>query len=171
MNAGFGMPPLSKGVLNDTFTEEIRKFFEAKNYEIKVTNMKEGYTVEEEVNKIVWADIIIVQAPTWMLGLPYKAKEYIDHVLLAYGVCPGKCPGKKVMISATFGSTEASLHDPNSAYQGLGAEPAWWNLYQNFAYAGITKLPLFYVTNTTEPDFNFEESVNKLRAHLNNVFQ
>ncbi|EAY07038.1 hypothetical protein TVAG_311630 [Trichomonas vaginalis G3] len=167
LNAGYNQPPMAKGKLNEALANDMEKYLQGKGHETKITHMEQGYKVEEEVAKFNWADVIIVQTPTWWLGLPGPAKTYIDSVLSAYMMNPDKKDGKKV--SATFAATEETMVDPKSAYQGLGADQVWWTLYQNFFFCGIGKLPIVTVNNVLNPSFKFDEAVSKLHAHLDKV--
>lgn len=59
---------------NDILTHEY-------NFNVKITNVNEPYDLQEEVDKFVWADLIIYHTPIWWFGLPHKLKEYLDTVL------------------------------------------------------------------------------------------
>ncbi|EAY13619.1 Flavodoxin-like fold family protein [Trichomonas vaginalis G3] len=171
LNAGYGQPPQSKGSLNHSLSIEIEKYLKQKGHETKITHMDQGYDVKDEVSKLDWADVIILQTPTWWLGLPGQAKTYIDLVLSEYFRIPNKKEGKKFMVSCTFACNEEALYDPNSAYQGLGPDQVYWTVYQSFFYSGIGKLPIVAFNDASNPNFNFDEAVSKLHSHLDKVFQ
>src|SRR5690606_20579733 len=71
----------SGGKFNQTLVELDQDFFKPEHgFEIKVTDINNEYTLEEEVEKYVWADIIIYHFPIWWFSMPFKLKEYIDKV-------------------------------------------------------------------------------------------
>lgn len=74
----------SDGELNKTIAGWSVDFFgKDKKYEVKLTNISEGYDVEEEVSKFVWADLIIYHTPIWWFQIPWNFKQYFDEVLTA----------------------------------------------------------------------------------------
>lgn len=74
----------SGGKLNKLLTEWSYEFFEKKpNTKIKIVDINDDYTAEEEVEKFVWADFIIYHTPVWWFQLPFRLKEYFDRVLTA----------------------------------------------------------------------------------------
>eukprot|EP01012_Entosiphon_sulcatum_P027072 TRINITY_DN32629_c0_g1_i1.p1 TRINITY_DN32629_c0_g1~~TRINITY_DN32629_c0_g1_i1.p1 ORF type:complete len:231 (-),score=57.73 TRINITY_DN32629_c0_g1_i1:130-801(-) len=71
--------------------------------------------VEEEIQKIEWADIVIFQFPLWWFGLPGILKGWVDRVLAAgrtYGggrmYEKGVFKGKRALVSTTTGGPEAA---------------------------------------------------------------
>ncbi|EAY10479.1 modulator of drug activity protein, putative [Trichomonas vaginalis G3] len=169
--AGFSNPPMSQGMLNESLGLEAKKYLEHKGHQVKVTQIAKGYKVEEEIEKFKWADVIIFQSQTWWIGLPNPAKKYIDEVLTAYIPLIEQYKGKKkIMVSATFGALEETIHDKNTCYEGLGAEQVWWPLYAAFVYSGFEKLPMVAYFNSFSRHFVYQERVDKLHAHLDKVF-
>lgn len=63
----------SGGRLNTTLTEWDSEFFTPENgFELKITQVGEGnYDANEEVEKFVWADVIIYHFPIWWMYLPF----------------------------------------------------------------------------------------------------
>ncbi|EAX93267.1 Modulator of drug activity B, putative, partial [Trichomonas vaginalis G3] len=128
LNAGFNFAH-SGGKLNTSLTEEAKKYLESKGHEVKITNIADGYNIEEEVSKIMWSNVVILQTPGWWMGLPWGAKKYIDEVF-AHGVMyrndgrtrkdpskkygsGGLCQGRYIMISSTWNAPEESFDDPS----------------------------------------------------------
>lgn len=71
----------SPGKFNETLFFDSCEFFESLGYEVKSTQVGNGYDKFEEVEKIKWADLIIYHTPIWWFQIPYKFKEYFDIVL------------------------------------------------------------------------------------------
>ena len=79
--AEFGL--ISKAQLNTTLTDFAQNFLEKNGDNVRVTHVEHGYDIEEEVEKYLWADVIIYQMPGWWMGLPWIFKKYIDEVFSA----------------------------------------------------------------------------------------
>lgn len=90
------------------------------------TNIEQGYNIDEEVQKHVWADIIILQSLVYWFATPWIYKKYADEIFTAglvqqnliiddgrtredphkqYGT-GGKMQGKKYMLSLTWNAPE-----------------------------------------------------------------
>src|SRR6478735_12840799 len=79
-------------------------------FDIKTTVVDKGYEVEEEIEKWLWADVVIMQTPIYWFSIPGKFKQYIDCVYMdniffkgssQYGR-GGLLTGKKYMFSLTW---------------------------------------------------------------------
>ena len=71
----------SGGRFNATIAAETATFFNNMNgFEVKNTDINQPYDPDEEVEKFVWADLIIYHTPVWWFQLPHGLKEYIDVV-------------------------------------------------------------------------------------------
>src|SRR6478672_4070807 len=71
----------SGGRFNNTVTAETLGYFEEKDQvQIKQTTISKGYDPKEEVEKFVWADVIIYHTPIWWFQVPHGFKKYIDVV-------------------------------------------------------------------------------------------
>ena len=68
------------GKLNQTMVDIMKDELEAKDCEVKLTSIEQGYDVNEEVEKHLWADVIITQAPVYWFGAPWIYKKYIDEI-------------------------------------------------------------------------------------------
>ena len=65
----------SKGELNDTMTTVAKQHLLDLNHEVKVTSIDAGYDIGDEINKWMWADIIIQQTPAWWMEVPWIVKK------------------------------------------------------------------------------------------------
>ncbi len=61
----------AEGRLNKTMAGVIKEEMETKGYEVKQTYLENGYDINEEVEKHLWADMIITQAPVYWFGTPW----------------------------------------------------------------------------------------------------
>jgi NAD(P)H dehydrogenase (quinone) len=71
--------------------------------------------VAREVERILWADLVILQFPLWWFGLPAILKGWMDRVFVYGGLYSGSrrhdrgpCRGKRVLMCVTAGSSEAA---------------------------------------------------------------
>jgi len=72
----------SGGRFNETISNETVSFFKNHSgFEIKTTNINDDYNPATEVEKFVWADVIIYHTPIWWFQLPHGFKKYIDGFL------------------------------------------------------------------------------------------
>ena len=72
INAHQFVEGISAGKLNTTMVDVISEELLKKGYELKHTNIEKGYDINEEVDKHVWADLIILQSPIYWFGNPWK---------------------------------------------------------------------------------------------------
>jgi len=61
----------SEGKLNKTMADVMKEELEGKGCEVKLTYIEKGYDINEEVEKHLWADIIITQSPVYWFGTPW----------------------------------------------------------------------------------------------------
>ena len=74
----------SGGKFNHTIVAWDKQFFTAENgFELKTTDINDDYDLAEEVEKFVWADVVIYHTPVWWFSMPHKFKQYIDTVFTA----------------------------------------------------------------------------------------
>lgn len=158
INAHLTYQGWSEGTLNNSFIQKAKDFFTTKGLEILETQIENGYDAEEEVEKHLLADIIILQTPVNWFGAPWIYKKYIDEVFNSglnsqkflsgdgrtredltkqYGT-GGKMQGKKFMICATFNAPAESFDNPlKSLMQGKGTEDLFLNITSNYRFCGV----------------------------------
>ncbi|WP_316930953.1 NAD(P)H-dependent oxidoreductase [Flavobacterium reichenbachii] len=74
----------SKGKLNETITQWDKDFFNVQNgFELQFTELSIPYETNVEIEKFLWADVIIYHFPIWWMYIPFQLKEYLDNVLTA----------------------------------------------------------------------------------------
>ncbi|MNQ23143.1 Modulator of drug activity B [compost metagenome] len=158
INAHLTYQGWSEGTLNNSFIQKAKDFFIAKGLEVLETQIENGYNVDEEVEKHLMADIIILQTPVNWFGAPWIYKKYVDEVFNSglnsqkflsgdgrtredltkqYGT-GGKMQGKKFMICATFNAPAESFDNPRqSLMQGKGTEDLFINITSNYRFCGV----------------------------------
>jgi modulator of drug activity B len=165
INAHLTYPGLSEGKLNKTFYDKAKEFFLSQNFKVLETKIEAGYNVEEEVEKHMQADIIVLQTPVNWENTPWIYKKYVDEVFTnamfskkflsgdgrsekdptkEYGT-GGKMQGKKFLLSATWNAPEESFNNPKQPlWKGKSADDALSNIGANYAFVGYTVLPGHY---------------------------
>lgn len=105
--------------------------------------------VRAEMDRLAWADLLVVQAPDWWYGLPAIARGWFDRVL-AYGFAyregcefeTGLLRGKRALISLTVGGSRDYLaQHPLRSVENL-LQPLHYGV---LAYCGFEVLPPFLV--------------------------
>jgi NAD(P)H dehydrogenase (quinone) len=100
--------------------------------------------VAREAERILWADLVILQFPLWWFGLPAILKGWMDRVFVYGGLYSGSrrhdrgpCRGKRVLMCVTTGSSEtACSHDGREGDTRMILWPAQYAL----RYIGFTVL-------------------------------
>ena len=73
----------SAGQYNATLHQAAIETLTAAGFEVRTTEIDAGYDVQQEVEKILWADALIYQMPGWWMGAPWTVKKYLDEVFTA----------------------------------------------------------------------------------------
>lgn len=131
----------SEGRLNATLHEAAIAHLDRAGFDVRQTFIDGGYDVQEEVEKFLWADVVIYQMPGWWMGAPWTVKKYIDDVFTAghgslyandgrtrsdhsqkYG-SGGLVHGKQYMLSLTWNAPQQAFDDPSDFFEGKGWMP------------------------------------------------
>ncbi|MEJ5145345.1 NAD(P)H-dependent oxidoreductase [Sphingobacterium sp. MYb388] len=158
INAHLTYPNWSEGTLNSSFTQVAKDFFLSKGYEILETIVEKEYDAEEEVEKHLEADIIILQTPINWFGAPWIYKKYVDEVFNSglhsakflsgdgrtredptrqYGT-GGNMRGKKFMVCSTWNAPEESFNDVNQKlFSGISTQDYLLHITSNYRFCGV----------------------------------
>ncbi|MBP2045363.1 NAD(P)H-dependent oxidoreductase [Methanobacterium aggregans] len=133
--------------------------------------------IQDEVEKLKWADILILQFPVWWSSMPAILKGWIDRVFLpgvVHNMGEGKVynegllNGKKAMLSFTTGSpqelysSEGPHGDLNEAFRSI--------THTIFEFAGLEVMPsfgLYGAAMRSEEDVKME--LEKFKQVLNSI--
>ncbi|MBN3951119.1 MAG: NAD(P)H-dependent oxidoreductase [Nostoc sp. NMS7] len=181
---------ISSGSLNKAMLALIRESMEKRGYEVQKTDIEQGYDVDSEVQKHLWADIIILQSPVYWFGTPWIYKKYVDEVFTAgmiqgsfldgdgrtrkdptrqYG-SGGKMHGKKYMISLTWNAPKEAFGNAEQLlFEGKTVDEVFAFNTANYKFCGVEILPSFSCHDVMKAP-NFEGNVTKLREHLAATF-
>ena len=181
--------PFSEGRLNQSFANRATACLESKGYDVRSTETKDDYDVDEEIEKHRWADALILQSPVNWMGVPWSFKRYMDFVYSAgmdgrlcsgdgrtrndpqkqYGT-GGELDGTRYMLSLTFNAPRASFDDPSQTFfEGRSVDDLFWTTHLNFRFFGMTPLETFSSHDVMKnPDI--ESDFERFDAHLDRHF-
>src|SRR5665648_720790 len=136
INAHLRYPEFSEGNLTKALIETATDVFENNGLEVKTTKIEDGYDPNEEMEKHLWADLVILQTPVNWMSAPWIYKKYADEVFNAglftkkmvtddgrtrkdpskqYG-SGGVLQGKKFMFCATWNAPEEAFNDESQVF-------------------------------------------------------
>ncbi|WP_097127692.1 NAD(P)H-dependent oxidoreductase [Pedobacter xixiisoli] len=183
----------SGGKFNKTISNWDKEFFTIDNgFELKYTDINEDYDLNEEVEKFVWADVVVYHTPVWWFGLPYKFKQYLDTVFTAghrkgvyysdgrkletpainYGT-GGSLHGRNYMLTTTWNAPETAFTLPNEFFNETSVDDGvMFGFHRMNAFTGMKKLDGFHFHDleknaTPERIENYEKNY---KNHLEQVF-
>ncbi|WP_060485573.1 NAD(P)H-dependent oxidoreductase [Pseudomonas sp. NBRC 111123] len=177
----------SDGRLNLTLHDAALAHLDRAGFDVQQTFIDGGYDVQAEVEKFLWADVIIYQMPGWWMGAPWSVKKYIDEVFTAghgslyandgrtrsdhsqkYG-SGGLVHGKQYMLSLTWNAPQQAFDDPTDFFEGKGVDAVYFPFHKANQFLGMTGLPTFLAVDVMKrPDV--PAALAAYEAHLDNVF-
>jgi len=179
----------AEGKLNQTLVDAMKEELEANDCEVKLTGIEKGYDAGEEVEKHVWADVIITQSPVYWFGSPWIYKKYIDEVFNTglfqqslivddgrtrsdpnkqYGT-GGKMQDKKYMVSLTWNApTEAFGNKEQVMFEGKTVDDVAVANTAVYKFCGAEILPSFSCHDVLK-NAAIEGDIERLKEHLKMV--
>lgn len=176
----------SAGSLNNALVDVIGAEMQGYGYAVQHTSIEKGYSVQDEVDKHLWADIIILQSPVYWFGSPWIYKKYVDEVFTAglvaqvfladdgrsrfdvraqYG-SGGFLQGKKYMVSLTWNAPEEAFGDKEQLlFSGKTVDDVLAYNTANYRFCGIDILPSFSCFDVIKAP-QIENDFKRLRSHL-----
>ena len=177
----------SDGQYNATLHDAAVAFLDRAGFDLKTTFIDGGYDADEEVQKILWADVVIYQMPGWWMGAPWTVKKYLDEVFTAghgslyandgrarsdasqkYG-SGGLIQGKQYMLSLTWNAPVQAFEDPSDFFEGKGVDAVYFPFHKANEFLGMSALPTF-ICNDVMKVPNIERDVARYEQHLARVF-
>lgn len=177
---------VSPGNLNRLLVATMQQEMEAKGFNVRHTTIEQGYDITEEVDKHVWAGIIILQAPVYWFGAPWIYKKYADEVFTAglvqqkliiddgrtrtdprkqYGT-GGKMQGKKYMISVSWNAPAESFGNKNQMlFEGGTVDDVFLGNTANYKFCGAEILPAFACFDVVK-NADVQKDLERLKKHL-----
>lgn len=169
-----------------TLMQLAKDFFVERGHEVIETFVERGYTPQEELEKHVAADLVILQTPVNWFSAPWIYKKYVDEVFNAglatkvmlegdgrtradasrqYG-SGGKMQGKRFMISATWNAPLAAFDNPNGElFGGKSTADLFLHITSNYKFVGYDVLPDFSVFDIYK-SLDVSRSLDAYKTHL-----
>lgn len=189
INTHLTYPNWSEGTLNNSFTQVAKTFFKSKKYDILETKVEDGYIADEEVQKHLEADIVILQMPVNWFGAPWIYKKYVDEVF-NYGLVSkkfltddgrtrenpskqygtgGHLHGKKFLICATWNAPAEAFENPGQQLmQGKSTADLLLHISSNYSFCGVDILPGYNSFDIFKTG-NLSKDLEDYPAHLATV--
>lgn len=177
----------SNGELNDTLTELADTVLGELGHRVKISRADSDYEIHEEIQKYVWADVIIYQMPGWWMGAPWTVKKYMDDIFTEghgtlyasdgrsrsdaskkYG-SGGLIHDKKYMLSLTWNAPIEAFNDPEQFFQGVGVDGVYLPFHKANQFLGMQSLETFIVNDVIKMP-NVAQYEHDYRQHLMNIF-
>ena len=177
----------SGGKLSATLHEAAAAKLKEMGLATQETIVDNGYDVQEEIEKLAWADAIISQMPGWWMGPPWIWKKYVDDVFTAgHGVLyesdgrSRKDPSRKYgsgglahntryMLSLTWNAPLEAFTEPDQFFEGVGVDRVYIAVHKAHQFLGMQPLPTF-ICNDVMKDPQIETYVTAYQAHLQKIF-
>lgn len=181
---------ISSGGLNKTMAGVIQEEAEKRGYAFRQTDIERGYDIAEEVQKHLWADLIILQSPVYWFGMPWIYKKYVDEVFTAgmmqgcfitgdgrtredpskqYG-SGGLLQGRQYMLSLTWNAPAKAFGDASQQlFGGKTVDDVFVTNTANYKFCGVEILPAFSCHDVMK-QADVVGDIVRLRAHLQQVF-
>ena len=180
----------SGGKFNETIATATLNFFENNsNFEIRTTDVNQEYNPAEEVEKYVWADIVIYHTPIWWFQLPHGFKKYIDVVFteghtkgiynsdgrssknpaVNYGT-GGTLHGRKYLLTTSWNAPKEAFTLPGEFFSEKSVdEGALFGFHRMNAFTGMTPLETMHF-HDIEKNADVPRDLELYRKHLSKLF-
>lgn len=179
----------SGGRFNDTIARETVSFFEHLGATVKKTDIMNGYNTQEEVDKYVWANVVIYHTPIWWFQLPFGFKKYIDEVFtqghrrgiyrsdgrksdnpqINYGT-GGSLHGRKYMVTSSWNAPETAFTLPNEFFNQHSVDDGpLFGFHRMNAFTGMDALKSYHF-HDVEKNAQIDRDLALYRSHLQTVF-
>ncbi|WP_166359586.1 NAD(P)H-dependent oxidoreductase [Pseudomonas akapageensis] len=133
--------------------------------------------IQQELDKLLWADLLILNFPIYWFSAPAMLKGWIDRVLVS-GICyggkrfydQGGLAGKKALVTVTLGGREHMFGE--GAIHGPLEDMLRPILRGTLAYVGLDVLPPFVAWHVPYISAEArEEFLEQYRERLENLEQ
>lgn len=189
IDAHLNYPNWSEGKLNSAFYQVAKDFFLSESIQVIETKVENSYNPEEEIEKHLEADIIILQTPVNWFGAPWIYKKYVDEVFniglssqkfltgdgrtrtdptKQYG-SGGKLQGKKFMICATWNAPAEAFDNPDQQLlQGKSTSDLFLNITSNYRFCGCEIMSAYHCFDIFKNE-NIAKDLENYPMHLKSV--
>jgi modulator of drug activity B len=177
----------SNGELNDTLTILAQQVLVELGHTVQISRADSNYDIQEEIQKYIWADVVIYQMPGWWMGAPWTVKKYIDDIFTEghgtlyasdgrsrsdtskkYG-SGGLIQDKKYMLSLTWNAPKEAFTQADQFFEGVGVDGVYLPFHKANQFLGMQGLNTFIVHDVIKMP-NVEQYESEYRQHLIDIF-
>ena len=169
------------GTLNASYVKLATETLEGLGHRVYTTKVDEDYDLEQERDKILDADVVILQTPGWWMSPPWQFKKYEDYVFPSLRLMSGDgrsrtsperkygsgglCLNTSYMISCTWNAPREAFEDPSQFFEGVGIDGVFFGVHKAFQFMGMSRLPTF-MANDVIKNPSHEQDFARFREHL-----
>ncbi len=178
----------SQGSLNRSIANlSIDYFKNREGFEVKSTFVDEDYDVNEEIEKFLWADVIIYHTPIWWFSIPFGFKHYLDQVLtnghnklyasdgrsskspkLNYGR-GGLLQGKQYILTTSWNAPIEAFELEGELFEGTSVDNGpMYGFHKMNSFIGMEKLATYHLYDVMK-DPQVESDFEKYTKLLDEV--
>ena len=180
----------SGGRFNNSVKDATLSYFTNNpGFEIRSTDISNGYDPKQEVENYVWADIVIYHTPVWWFQLPHGFKKYIDEVFTAghnkgiyhsdgrsadnptinYGT-GGTLQGRQYMLTTSWNAPREAFTLPGEFFNEKSVDDgAMFGFHRMNAFTGMTKLDGIHF-HDVEKNADIVRDLQRYEQHLTQTF-
>ena len=180
---------IAEGKLTNIFIEAANDFFTENGFNVKQSIVESDYSVQEELDKLAWADYILFQYPVYWMGVPWITKRYIDEIFSGgmgtvtfendgrsredpskkYG-SGGLMQGKKYMLSLTYNCPDTEFDNKEGFFDGLSLDEANVSTHKLFQFCGAQPLETYAIHDVFKENLDIESELERFRGILKRNF-
>lgn len=180
----------SGGKFNETVAQETLNFFQNNSdFEVRTTDVNHEYNPAKEVEKFVWADVIIYHTPVWWFQLPHGFKKYIDVVFteghakgiynsdgrssanptINYGT-GGTLHGRKYMLTTSWNAPKEAFTLPGEFFSERSVDDGpLFGFHRMNAFTGMMPLQTMHF-HDIEKNADVPRDLELYKTHLSKLF-
>jgi modulator of drug activity B len=167
----------AKGQLNGFLTYNTERYLAAQGHNVKHSDVTKDYSVEREVDKLLWAESIIYIMPILWFNMPPPMVKWLAEVLVynqtfiiteQYGE-GGQVPANQFMIVASSNLKKSDLGQGDVLANSPHIDDVLQPLIMTNRYLSIRdQLPSFHADNVIAGDTSWIEAdyLNHLSQHF-----
>ena len=180
---GFGS--YSPGRLNRSLFDKAHDFCVRRGFNVRTTHSAEPWNSDEEIEKHLWCDYLLIQSPVNWMGFPWSFKRYIDLIYTLDGYeklwmgtgrsranpeknygTKGGLHGRKYMFSLTFDAPSGAFGDPSEyLMQGRSVDDLFFPMHVNYRYLAMEALPTFSLHDVIVNP-NVDRDLKRFESHI-----
>lgn len=180
---------IAEGKLTKLFIDTADEFLSTNGLNVKQSVIESDYDINDELEKLAWADYILFQYPVYWMGVPWITKKYIDEVFSAgmnsvtfvndgrskedaskkYG-SGGLMQGKKYMLSLTYNCPESEFDNKDGFFDGLSLDEANVATHKLFQFCGAEPLESYAIHDVFKENLDIDAELARFKDTLEKNF-